>query len=51
MQLKAVAEGLGYVLVAGFKDEATAEVLRLASPLAPILRICVGWPKANLGDG
>ena len=51
IQLKAVAEGLGCVLVAGFKDEATAEVLRLASPLAPILHICVGWPKVNLGGG
>ncbi len=44
LQLQAVAEGLSCVLVAGFRDEATAEILRLEAPLAPILHLCFGWP-------
>lgn len=47
--LQAVGEDLGAVLVAGFNDEATGEVLGLAAPLAPILHICVGQPKEALG--
>lgn len=43
--LQAVAEGLGSVLVAGFRDEATADALGLEAPLAPILHICIGYPK------
>lgn len=43
-QLMAVAMGLGCVLVAGFRDEATAEVLGLEAPVAPVLHLCFGWP-------
>ena len=44
IQLQAVAEGLGSVWVGGFEDEATAEVLHLRAPLAPIVQLCVGYP-------
>jgi SagB-type dehydrogenase family enzyme len=43
LMLQATAEGLGTVLVAGFRDEETTEVLGLAAPLAPVLHICIGW--------
>ena len=42
--LQAAAEGLACVLVAGFQDEATAGVLNLAAPIAPVLHMCFGWP-------
>lgn len=42
--LQAAAEGLACVLVAGFQDEATAGVLNLAAPVAPVLHMCFGWP-------
>lgn len=42
--LQAAEEGLACVLVAGFKDEATADVLALQPPIAPILHMCFGWP-------
>ncbi len=42
--LQATAEGLGGVLVAGFQDAATAQVLGLEAPLAPLLYLCLGWP-------
>lgn len=45
--LQAAAEGIACVLVAGFRDEATAEVLRLEAPVAPVLHICFGWPPAS----
>lgn len=45
--LQATAEGLGAVLVAGFQDRATAEVLDLAPPFAPLLYLCLGWPAAT----
>ena len=44
IHLQATAEGLGCVLVAGFKDEATADVLELEAPTAPVLHMCFGWP-------
>jgi len=44
LQLQAVAEGLGTVLVGGFHDEAVAEVLGLETPLAPLILQCVGQP-------
>ena len=44
LQLMATAEGLGCVLVAGFADEATAGVLELSAPVAPVLHLCLGWP-------
>ncbi|MCP5083637.1 MAG: SagB/ThcOx family dehydrogenase [Alphaproteobacteria bacterium] len=47
MGLQAAAEGLGCVLVAGFKDEATAGVLNLEPPLGPILHMCFGWPSES----
>lgn len=47
ISLQAVAEGLGCVLVAGFKDEATAGVLNLEPPLAPVLHMCFGWPSED----
>lgn len=43
--LQAVAEGLGCVLVAGFRDEATADILELEAPVAPVLHLCFGWPS------
>ncbi len=45
--LQATAEGLACVLVAGFQDEATAKVLNLAAPVAPVLHMCFGWPADN----
>lgn len=42
--LQATAEGLACVLIAGFQDEATAGVLNLAAPVAPVLHMCFGWP-------
>ena len=42
--LQAAAEGIACVLVAGFQDEATAGVLNLETPVAPVLHICFGWP-------
>lgn len=42
--LQAAADGLGAVLVAGFNDEATDDVLGLEPPLAPLLYVCFGWP-------
>lgn len=42
--LQGTAEGLGGVLIAGFEDEATAQALDLAPPLAPLLYLCLGWP-------
>lgn len=44
ISLQAAAEGLGSVLVAGFRDEVTADVLGLEAPIAPILHVCFGWP-------
>jgi len=44
VQLVSVAAGLACVLVAGFRDEATAEALQLGLSLAPILHLCLGWP-------
>lgn len=44
VQLQAVAEGLACVLVAGFRDEATADILGLQAPVAPVLHLCFGWP-------
>jgi len=44
VQLLSTAAGLGCVLVAGFRDEATTAVLDLSPPLAPILHLCLGWP-------
>ncbi|MGD1876125.1 MAG: SagB/ThcOx family dehydrogenase [Kiloniellaceae bacterium] len=43
--LQATVEGLGGVLVAGFRDASTAEVLGLETPFAPLLYLCLGWPK------
>lgn len=42
--LQAAADGLGCALVAGFRDEATAEILDLKAPVAPVLHLCFGWP-------
>ncbi|WP_193369281.1 SagB/ThcOx family dehydrogenase [Pelagibius marinus] len=42
--LQVAADGLGGVLVAGFDDQATAEVLGLEAPFAPLLYLCLGWP-------
>ncbi len=42
--LQAAVEGLGCVLVAGFKDEATAAILGLEPPVEPVLHMCFGWP-------
>lgn len=47
VHLQAVSEGLGCVLVAGFRDEATADVLGLQAPVAPVLHLCFGWPAEN----
>lgn len=47
LQLQAVAEGLGSVLVGGFNDEATANVLQLQAPLEPVLLLCIGYPAPD----
>lgn len=47
MQLQATAEGLGSVLVAGFRDEATLEALALEAPIMPLIHLCFGWPAAK----
>lgn len=44
LQLQAVAEGLGTVLVGGFHDEAVSKILDLKAPLAPLVLQCVGHP-------
>ena len=44
VQLQAVAEGLGSVLVGGFRDEATAQALSLPAPVTPVALMCLGWP-------
>jgi SagB-type dehydrogenase family enzyme len=46
--LQAEAEGLACVLVAGFKDEATAGILELECPSMPVLHVCVGWPAEHV---
>lgn len=40
--LQAVAEDIGCVLVGGFDDEATASILNLQPPIAPVLHLCFG---------
>lgn len=45
--LQAAAEGLACALVAGFQDEATASVLNLEAPVAPVLHMCFGWPAES----
>jgi SagB-type dehydrogenase family enzyme len=47
IHLKATAEGLGAVLVAGIRNEAVAGLLGLAPPVAPILLMCFGWPSGD----
>ncbi|WP_319518777.1 nitroreductase family protein [uncultured Martelella sp.] len=47
IQLQAVEEGLGSVLVGGFDDEATAGVLELPAPLAPLTLMCIGFPASE----
>nr|WP_248287571.1 MULTISPECIES: SagB/ThcOx family dehydrogenase [Chromohalobacter] len=47
IQLQATAEGLGSVLVAGFRDEATLEALALEAPVTPLIHLCFGWPAAK----
>lgn len=47
MALQAAAEELGCVLVAGFHDEATAAVLGIEAPYAPVLHLCLGWPSSD----
>ena len=44
VQLQSTADGLGCVLVAGFRDEETARILELTAPTAPVLHLCFGWP-------
>lgn len=43
--LQATAEGIGCVLVAGFRDEAAAHVLELQAPYRPVLHLCLGVPS------
>lgn len=45
LMLHAVDEGLGSVLVAGFRDEETAGVLGLEAPLVPVLHLCFGHAR------
>jgi SagB-type dehydrogenase family enzyme len=42
LMLQGAQEGLGSVLVAGFRDEETAAALQLPPPVAPIAHICFG---------
>lgn len=50
MLLQAAAEALAAVMVAGFKDEATCEILNLPANCAPVLHICIGLPKSRQWD-
>ena len=45
--LQAVAERLGCILVAGFQDEATAAILELKAPIAPVMHLCFGYPHSS----
>lgn len=47
IQLQASEEGLASVLVAGFRDEATASILQLPAFHEPIIHMCLGWPTAD----
>jgi len=47
LQLQAVAEGLGTVLVGGFHDEEVAKLLGLEAPVAPLALQCVGQPTTE----
>ena len=47
IQLQAGAEGLASVLVAGFRDEATAEILNLPANCEPLVHMCIGWPSSD----
>lgn len=47
MALQAASEQLGCVVVAGFRDEATADVLRLEPPYMPVLHLCLGAPSGE----
>ena len=49
VHLQAVAEGLGCVLVAGFRDEATAAIFGLEAPISPVMHLCFGWPAGASG--
>jgi SagB-type dehydrogenase family enzyme len=42
--LQAAAEGLSCALIAGFRDEATADMMQLPLPLEPVIHMCIGWP-------
>lgn len=50
LQLQATVESIGSVLVAGFNDEATAAVLGLAVPVAPVLHVCLGVAVLDLEE-
>ena len=47
VQLRAGAEGLASVLVAGFRDEATAAILSLPTASEPLIHMCIGWPAGD----
>ncbi len=47
IQLQACAEGLACVLIAGYRDEATADVLNLQEPYEPIAHLCIVWPAVD----
>lgn len=45
VHLQATADGIACVLVAGFRDEETARVLKLEPPVAPVLHMCLGYAR------
>lgn len=47
MQLQAVSNGLGSVLVGGFDDETVADILRLDSSFTPVAILCIGRPSGK----
>jgi len=47
IQLQASEKGLASVLVAGFRDEVTADILQLPAGHEPIIHMCLGWPTAD----
>lgn len=47
VQLQAGAEGLASVLVAGFRDEATADILGLPAAAEALIHMCIGWPAED----
>ncbi|WP_404401761.1 SagB/ThcOx family dehydrogenase [Pelagibacterium halotolerans] len=49
MHLAACDLGLSSIVIAGINEDATAQVLGLKAPVAPIVHVCIGPPSAASG--